>query len=1590
MFTKGEFSIDGVTYGALVSHTKQRTEVLLVTSGTVVSAYKSDSEGSYSYNNVRAKELAKILQTGIKGCTSKNCTPQPFVLGAMNMHEFKKSKTDYIISLHRGELVGAYIQSGNARVELDYIPEMQFPDNIPYVKLTEIKKDIEIVEDELDNVKVRSVQEIALEKEDVTWLQNKKYYVVNDDETAEKLFQFLENYNGAIAYDTETTGLRINCFGKIGSEYMDKLDKYNEEHQSEKIRADRLVGIIFCVENDVSYYFPCFNRKFKNLYQDLDSPVRIRTVNNIKARYTVGDLKDSDGDMARYVRNTKPEDFRLDVILMERCRDILQTRHLVGHNGSFEWRVGWLFDIDTNMKDDTMILHQLMYKFRSTTRNSGESSSLKYLAKRELGVDQWELSDFFPSFKEDKAGTVRTKAGTKKKSGSKIDFSYMDYEGTRVYAPTDGDVTFQLFNLYKRDLVTNFPELEYIYSVEMIVSLAIAYMEFYGHRIDETKIMNAREQTKADLAMIESEIRQVINYSDEKELTAYNILKDTRAKLAELEKLEGVDNKDEIKRIEESLPELTKNLSDAITSNETNVLNLSAPGQVAELFYDKLEYPVQGDKRSVAKNALKPLLKERDDEGNMKYPVVKMYSDYKNKETQLTKFFDNLPYFMYPGGIIFSSYGQISTATGRMSCIEENTSILTVGGEKKIKDIKAGDLVYSYDDNGNIKISKVISLIDQGVKDCIELDWVSVGNGNTGKLVCTPDHKILTDNGWVRADSLNVKDKVYHLHRSNEDRPRLFGSNSFSEQEQLIIKKELFGVSGYNNVIHHLDVDTTNNDISNLEVTSRSEHSRLHGKERAKNGDIKYEHLQDCSRIVLNGDLHPNYKDISEEELIDMLIEAGGIVSNLPIDYTTFVRKCEMFDIDYMELSNKIRGINTVTDDEIIDAFNKTSGSVFAVASELGIGRVQAENRLIKLGLIKEKERTVDIGISDDEFIKNFFDAEGSIRKTASLSGITFYKAKLKIKELGLCYNHRITGKRTCGKKHVYDISVEGPHNFIANEICVHNCSKPNAQQYPKLITKIVIPRDGYVMIDADYSQIEYRVLTALAKNTELAKLFADPDSDYHTMMASLMYDVPYASVTPAMRSAAKSFNFGIPYGMGLGSLAILLTGKNTPQTRDEAAEKLEAYYKNQPRTRRLFDDIKEMAQINGYTKTLFNRYRYYTFTDKDGNVNNAKRAAALRQAGNAVIQGTAADIFKIGVARNFNYIRNNHLLGKLLIVNMVHDEQLMEIDARCLNVQRILADVGKNMQFNIDGFPPLYIGAGVSDSWGTAKGKMKEIHPVLLDNFTREADNIPIFRDSGDIGDPKKVIEYFDSRVYEFRRNKVAEYLSNPENWHKDIHPAIGSLINLQFNYGRGDDAKVYVGPNGETYSDQEFLELNIADFLNENNIQAEPSWFKMNDTIAQQKEELEEEEDYTDDDEDEESDDLLSEYDDIKTFSVVDESNKLFGSSIQDMIGIFGAVLLTPQKICGIDTRNLYYKQKDAIIEYLMNYICDPDDPDGLQIVFLNDTNVLNYTGQYVKGIRTSDFETQYKTMLALNKNSSDNDSYLEGDIHTRSQAK
>lgn len=1311
MVCTGYYKKSDGQYSLIVDYKDSKNIVVYVGSdNTIVSAFKLVNGDKYAYSSKLAESVYETIKLGMSGATSKNGEPVSFKLGGSSLHSFKKKGVSFELQKFNNVPVYLLSDDGSSGICMNYSEETMVHPTLDYVKMNSQKVKTSLDSIGVDEVRVKSLEEVALEK-DTTWLNGKKYYIVNDSATAEKLFSQIENYNGILSFDYETTGLKINMFGQYGSKRKQELEEYNEKNPNNKIEVDKVVGFIYSVKEDVAYYFPVWHRKFKNLYEDRDETT-LKTINNIMARYTIGDFRDLQSDYAKFIRSLSVEEFTPDIILMERNRDILQKKNILAHNGSFEYKVSLLYDIDLNLKEDSMLLHQLMYKFRSIRSSKSEPSNLKYLTKVELGVDQLELVDFFPDFKPDKTGTVR---GNKQSS---IDFSYMDFDSAKAYAPADGDFTLQIWKKYKKDMQLNFPEMEYIYNVEVIVSMAIGYMEFYGLRIDEVKIEQTRQKYLYDMLMTEYKIRESVGYVQKDEEEVYNTIVSIN------KELENAEDKEELYEKRDSLCDKLRSL----IANSSKAINLNAPAQVSDLLYNKLNYPHPEGELSVKKNVIKGLTKAKNEDGTAKYPVAIYYRDYKDLSSLITKFFGRLQDFMYPSGFFFSSFGQISTATGRMSCLDEDTLVTTVGGVKKIKDVEVGDLVYCYDTDGSVRIKPVLNVIYKGYRECIELKWFSSGNGKTGSLICTPDHRIKTKhNGWVQAkDCLNKK--VYHLHRSSEERHR------------------------------------------------------------------------------------------------------------------------------------------------------------------------------------------------------------DSVCVIDSISPV--------------------------GNRNVYDLEIDGIHNFIANELCVHNCSRPNAQQLPKSVTKIIVPRDNYCTIDADFSQIEYRTLTAMAKEEKLIESFRDPDSDYHTTMASLMYQVPYASVAPDMRSSAKSFNFGIPYGMGFKSLSILLFGDASPSHVAKAMELYELYFKDQPKVRKFFDKVKEVAGIYKFNKTRFNRRRYYNFEDSEGNYSEAKKAMALRQAGNFVIQGSAADIFKIAVARNFMFIRDNKLFGKLLITNMVHDEMLFEVDCDTLNIKKILSEIVKNMEFKIDGFPPLYVGAGVALSWAEAKGKMAEIHPVLANTYIAESENDSLYVSSP--VSSKSVKEYFDKRVFEFRVNKVSDYVKDESNYNKAIEPAIGNLLGLQFDFGVAKEfAKEYTEDNGYTKEEiankMRLIPLEqLRRFIDEYNLGVDYKLFGGVDLH----EEEEEEEGYDDVDENE----LEEENEEIGgVFALIDESDVPYGISVQDLIRQFGLVVSKELGICGIDLTKVKKSKKDELISLLESSTCNSTDEGALNLVFLNYNNVLNRTDIYVKDLVTSSVATR-----------------------------
>lgn len=1594
MVTRGEYQDKNGTYGAIVVKDKQDIEILLIQSGQVCSAFKRDSSGEYSFLNNRAKNAEKLLSNGVRGCNSKNGNPIPFPLGTSMLHEFVKTKVDYTIELFNGELAGAEIRSDGTEefIRIEYSEEAQkfkIP-NIPYTKLTVVKKKKKKSDEFADAVdeeavQVRTVAEIALEKEDVTWLKGKKYYIVNDDATAERLFSQLENYDGPIAYDTETTGLKINCFGKINSVYARNLEKYNAEHPDEPIRADRMVGIIFCVQEDVSYYFPAFNRKFKNLYQDLDSPERIKAIEKIKARYTVGDLRDiHDEDMYDYVIKTPANEFRNDVVLMERVRSILEKGHMVGHNGTFDWKVGQLYGIDTNFQDDTMIMHQLMYKFRSTTSNRGESSALKYLEKREFGMDAWELEDFFPDFKEDNSGLTRANGRSKK--GSKIDFSYMDYDGTRVYAPTDGDATFKLFVKYKTDMLENHKELEYLYQVEMLVSCAVAYMEFYGHRLDERMIEGARVATRADVLRIESEIRQLVNYSSASELDAYEKLK---SEIDVYKKIESEGTQEEVKSEVKKLDDMCNEMRNIIDSDNEHPLNLAAPGQVATLFYDVLQIPNPGEKKSVAKRELKALLKEKNDDGSPKYPIVHLYSDYKKQDTLITKFFDNLQYYMYPGGYIFSHFGQIAAATGRMSASKPNPQQYPHSVTRMVKP-RPGYLMADADYSqieyrvltalaGNEWLAELFSDPDSDYHQLqaslmFGVDYAAV----------TPDMRkqaksfnfgipygmgfaslaILLTGNSLPASVEEAKEK-YELYFKNQPKTRKF-FDTVKEQAQ---------VNKYTQTFWH-----------------RRRYYSFEDKDGKTNHAKKAAALRQAGNAVIQGCIHPEtlidtkeYGIVQVQDVVDQHLHVwnGEKWTNGDILYSGKKRKCiitftngQQFICSpthkflvkghrgterFVECQDLLTKENSKNPHRIVitrkyEPSDWKYNSNWARESSFGTAP-NAKNVFVDNIGDSFKAGVVLGRLASDGSISND-DAHHSIRQIIAEHEMPVYDVlKDYMKPLGTTEWH--TGIREGRTQDVFHLNVNS--KSLASEISELNIK----HEIPDVVFRDTEMLRGFLrgMFDGD-GGISGKTITLV---------FGTQDN-FEPMCSQIQKALLFFGIRS--RYYKYDYRYKITIKTNDNQKFLDVIGFINPE-KQEKGRSLECV-----RDEHVFGQIliPESVEI---TDEYIDMYDVCNTDD------------GYYVADGIITHNTAADVFKISVARNFKFIRDNHLLGKFIIINMVHDEQLFEIDTRCLNIKKMIACIGQNMQFKVDGFPPLFIGAGVGESWDEAKSKNAEIHPTLLDNITEESEPYSIWvKDPMKLTDdnmhfsydfstgnesvdmrksPAEWLKIFADTNINFRINKVKDYLLDDKNKGQIIAPAIGSLLNLEFSYGHSKK---------EGLSDDELTKTCLKEFIIHNGLEGicnpddyltqteanERNGVATSSTTTNTHDEDEEDVGYEDSDDEEGFYDL----DENMEFSngdfvPVDESDKTYGCTVQDLIQTFGNFVSKSKRICGIDTRELSAAKLDSIIDYLYNHVCDESADGAMEIIFLQSCNIVKRTGVFVNNIDGSEVEKRLRLASA-----------------------
>ena len=426
----------------------------------------------------------------------------------------------------------------------------------------------------------------------------------------------------------------------------------------------------------------------------------------------------------------------------------------------------------------------------------------------------------------------------------------------------------------------------------------------------------------------------------------------------------------------------------------------------------------------------------------------------------------------------------------------------------------------------------------------------------------------------------------------------------------------------------------------------------------------------------------------------------------------------------YAYVISKIRSetLKKIKETNQLDLFNNIEMPLVEVLADMQYNGISAdENELIEFGktLKKEIEKLTEV-------IYQLAGEEFNINSTKQLGVVLFEKLKLPIiKKTKSGYStdvevlekikseHEIVAKLLEYRQLVKLNStyVEGMLPYINkkdNKIHTYfhqtvtatgriSSTEPNLQNIPtrfdlgKQIRKIFKPEKGYVFFDADYSQIELRVLAHISGDENMIYAFNN-DEDIHRQTASKVFNIPFEDVTSKQRSDAKAVNFGIVYGISDFGLA-----EQLGIGRKQAKLYIEQYLEKYEKIKEFMENMKQFAKEKGYVETLFNRRRYIP----EMNSNNFMvRQFGARVAINAPIQGTAADIMKIAMIELYKQMKKRKLESKLLL--QIHDELLLEVkeEEKEQVKELLLNSMEKAMQLNV----PLKVELSEANNWYDAK----------------------------------------------------------------------------------------------------------------------------------------------------------------------------------------------------------------------------------------------------------------------------------------------
>ena len=459
-------------------------------------------------------------------------------------------------------------------------------------------------------------------------------------------------------------------------------------------------------------------------------------------------------------------------------------------------------------------------------------------------------------------------------------------------------------------------------------------------------------------------------------------------------------------------------------------------------------------------------------------------------------------------------------------------------------------------------------------------------------------------------------------------------------QYKIKIKGKIFDTK----LAHYIINPDTNHSINQLSETylnySLIDLQLLTGKGKNQKliSDLAVDQIKDfiCEQADINLQLKSLFKiELNNTKLFNLFDEIEipllKVLADMEIQGINL-------DIKFLELL-KTDLINDISSLE--ELIYTEAGENFNISSPKQLGEVLFE----KMQLVKNPKKTKTGQFSTSEDILKDLSSEHDFVKN-----ILQYRSlsKLKSTYVDSLPNQVLSSTNRVHTEYLQTVASTGRLSSI----------NPNLQNIPirtkrgREVRKAFIPKDeNYFLLAADYSQIELRIIASMSGEKNMIKAFNN-NEDIHSSTASIVFDIPVNEVTKTQRSNAKTVNFGIIYGVSAFGLS-----NQTDLSRSESKELIETYYHKYPNLKKFISDQIAYARNNGYVKTLIGRKRYL----KDINSSNGLvRSGAERNAVNAPIQGTAADIIKIAMINIHNRLSKENLSSKMLL--QVHDELVFDV----------------------------------------------------------------------------------------------------------------------------------------------------------------------------------------------------------------------------------------------------------------------------------------------------------------------------------------